>query len=219
MLIVLSGMGKTAQRIHPTSPSEFRRWLRDYHAKSDGVWVVFHKKSTGLPRMSYDESVEVALCFGWIDSRPSKLDSTRSMLWFTPRRPGSGWSRKNKERLRHLQARGLMHPAGRAKVAAAKADGSWTQLDQVERLIVPDDLAKALQAKPGAKSQFDGFPPSSQKTFSSGSPRRRNPARERCESKRLRAWRKWVEGPTIGILSFLPCRRVACSSAWHDCVG
>ncbi len=107
--------------------------------------------------------VEQALCFGWVDSRPAKLDDERTMLWFTPRKRGSGWAAPNKVRIARLTTTGLMHPAGLAVVEAAQADGTWTMLDAVERLEVPDDLAEALGAFAGATENWANFPRSAKR--------------------------------------------------------
>jgi uncharacterized protein YdeI (YjbR/CyaY-like superfamily) len=124
--------------------AEWRRWLRDNHDKAEGVWLVAYKAATGKARLSYEDSIPDALCYGWIDSLNRPLDQERTGLLFTPRRAGSGWSRTNKERISRLIKEGRMQPAGLAKIVAAKRDGSWTLLDSVEALEVPDDLRKAL---------------------------------------------------------------------------
>ena len=116
------------------------------------------RAGSGGPRISYEESVEQALCFGWVDSKGRSLDAERTMLWFAPRKRGSGWARTNKERIERLTAAGLMAPAGHAVIEAAKADGSWTLLDDVENLVVPDDLAAAFAAHPPAREHWDAFP-------------------------------------------------------------
>lgn len=122
-----------------------------------------YKKGTGKPRFDYDEAVEEALCVGWIDSKPNKLDEQRSMLWFAPRKPGSGWSRPNKERVARLMQAGLMHAAGLAKIEQARADGSWSALDAVEELQIPQDLLSALRALPPAEQHFMAFPRSAKR--------------------------------------------------------
>lgn len=144
--------------IHPETRAEWRAWLSVHHQREEGVWLITYKKATGKPRVEYDEAVEEALCFGWIDSKPGKLDEERSMLWFAPRKPGTGWSRLNKERVAKLIATGLMMPAGLAKIEAAKRDGSWNALDSVEALEIPPDLAAALAAYPNAAAHFEAFP-------------------------------------------------------------
>jgi uncharacterized protein YdeI (YjbR/CyaY-like superfamily) len=143
---------------HPLSRAAWRTWLAKNHTRAEGVWLISYKKATGKPRFEYDEAVEEALCFGWVDSKPGKIDDERSMLYFAPRKPGSAWARPNKERVERLIAAGQMMPAGLAKVEAAKADGTWTLLDGVEALEVPDDLAAALAALPPARTNWDAFP-------------------------------------------------------------
>lgn len=108
--------------------------------------------------MSYAKTVEEALAFGWVDSLPRALDSERSMLWFAPRKPRTGWSRINKARVERLIADGRMTAAGLAKVTAAKRDGSWTKLDAIESLTIPPDLAAALHAETHATEHFAAFP-------------------------------------------------------------
>lgn len=149
--------------VHPLSRAEWRAWLERHQTRPDGVWLVTFKKATGEPRVEYDEAVEEALCFGWVDSKPGRLDDRRSLLWFAPRKAGSGWSRPNKERVERLTAEGRMAPAGLAVVEAARADGSWNALDAVEALEVPDDLAAALAANGDAARTFDAFPRSAKR--------------------------------------------------------
>lgn len=144
--------------MQPLSRAEWRSWLLENHLRVQGVWLVSFKKGTGKPRIEYDESVEEALCFDWIDSKPNKLDDERSMLWFAPRKARTGWSRPNKERIERMLQAGLMHPTGLAKVEQAKADGSWTSLDAIEALQLPPDLAQALAAYPLAEQHFLAFP-------------------------------------------------------------
>lgn len=144
--------------IQPKTRAEWRAWLEQHHLQSEGVWVISYKKATGQPRLEYDEAVEEALCFGWIDSKPNKLDEQRSMLWFAPRRPGSGWSRLNKERVEKMIAAGLMTAVGFAKIKAAQEDGSWNALDAVEALEIPPDLDQALASYSSARQNFEAFP-------------------------------------------------------------
>jgi uncharacterized protein YdeI (YjbR/CyaY-like superfamily) len=148
------------ERVHAETRPEWRRWLAANHAGSPGVWLVSWKTVTGKPAVGYAESVEEALCFGWIDSLNRTIDDERTQQLFTPRRPGSRWSRSNKERIERLLADGLIEPAGLAAIEAAKASGAWTALDDVENLVVPDDLAAAFAAQPGAAEHWEAFPPS-----------------------------------------------------------
>lgn len=151
------------ERFHAESRDEWQRWLAHNHDTSDGVWLVSWKKSTGKPQVTYEECVEAALAYGWIDSTAGTLDDERSMLWFARRRPNSGWSRPNKERIARLEAAGLMAPPGKRAVEVAKENGSWTQLDDVWNLVVPDDLDAALAERKGAREQWDAFSPSARR--------------------------------------------------------
>ncbi len=144
--------------VHCKTRQNWRKWLEKNHARTEGIWLISYKKATGKPRIEYDEAVEEALCFGWVDSKPGKLDDERSMLWFAPRKNKTGWSKINKERVERLIKEGLMTPAGLAKVEAAKKDGSWAALDAVEALEIPPDLDKALAANPTAREYFEAFP-------------------------------------------------------------
>jgi uncharacterized protein YdeI (YjbR/CyaY-like superfamily) len=147
-----------AERVHAETREAWRAWLEANHRQTAGVYLVSWRKHTGKPTMPYGDSVEEALCFGWVDSVVAKLDADRSMLYFAPRKKGSGWSRPNKERVARLEAAGLLAPAGQAIIDAARADGSWTKLDDVENLIVPSDLAAALAQRKGATENWDAFP-------------------------------------------------------------
>ncbi|UYZ63400.1 YdeI/OmpD-associated family protein [Hymenobacter weizhouensis] len=142
----------------PDRPA-WRAWLAAHHQQPDGIWLILYKKASGQQRMTYDDVVEEALCFGWIDSLPRRLDAARSLLLITPRKKGSVWSALNKRRVAKLEAAGLLAPAGQAKIEAAKQDGSWQALDAVEALEMPADLAAALAANAEAQRHFAAFPP------------------------------------------------------------
>jgi uncharacterized protein YdeI (YjbR/CyaY-like superfamily) len=115
--------------------------------------------------LSYVEAVEEALCFGWIDGQVRGIDSTRYMRLLSPRRPKSVWSKLNKQRVQELMQAGLMTSAGLAAIETAKANGSWTILDAVEELEIPEDLASALTAEPDAARNFAGFPVTARKEY------------------------------------------------------
>ena len=155
----------TDDQVQPGSLAEWREWLAQNHGRGAGVWLVTWRAGSSGPRISYVESVEQALCFGWVDSKGRSLDDERTMLWFAPRKRGSGWARTNKERVERLTAAGLMTSAGLAVIEAAKADGSWTLLDDVENLVVPDDLAAAFAADPPAREHWDAFPRSARRAI------------------------------------------------------
>ena len=147
------------------SRQEWHDWLAAHHADSSGIWLVRWKKAASGPHVTYDDVVEEAIAFGWIDSLPRTLDEHRSRLLLTPRKPGSSWSKVNKERVARLEAAGALQPAGRAVVEGAKADGSWVALDQVETLTEPADLVEALAGRPGARRNWDAFPPSTRRAI------------------------------------------------------
>lgn len=144
-------------RVHAETAAQWRAWLAEHHGTSRGAWVVWWKRSTGRPAPTYEELVCEALCFGWIDSTSKGVDEERTMMWFTRRRPTSGWSRPNKVRLERLYAEGRMEPAGDAAVQAAKENGSWVRLDDVEALVVPPDLAAALAEREGAPGRWEAL--------------------------------------------------------------
>jgi uncharacterized protein YdeI (YjbR/CyaY-like superfamily) len=152
-----------ANSTHPTSRARWRAWLAKHHTRIDGVWLITYKKATAklggkFARVEYDEAVEQALCWGWVDSKVNKLDEERSMLWMAPRKPKTGWSKPNKERVEKMIAAGLMQPAGLAKIQAAKQDGSWSKLDGVEQLKIPPDLHKAFKQYKASATNFEAFP-------------------------------------------------------------
>ncbi len=151
------------ERFEPASRADWRSWLAAHAAMSTGVWVVTLKQSTGRAALSYDDVVEEALCFGWVDSKSKGLDDERTMVLLTPRKPGSGWSRPNKLRVEKLAAAGAMTPAGLAVIEVAKADGSWSLLDSVEALEAPADLLAALAASAAAAAAWQTFTPGAQK--------------------------------------------------------
>jgi len=150
-------------RVEIVSREALRDWLTANQGRAGSVWIVTWKTGAGRPHVPWGDVVDEALCFGWIDSLPRRLDADRSMLLLSPRKPGSGWSRVNKDKVARLTADGRMAPAGLAKVEAAKADGSWARLDAVDALAEPDDLVAALDADPAARANFDAFPRSSRR--------------------------------------------------------
>lgn len=139
------------------SRAEWRAWLEANHTQSESIWLCTFKRHHP-DYLSYEDIVQEALCYGWVDGLMNTRDADRSLLLLSPRRKKSGWSRPNKERVELLIREGKMTPAGIAVVERAKADGTWSMLDDVENLIVPEDLAQALAALPPAEEQFAAFP-------------------------------------------------------------
>ena len=149
----------------PSTRTGWRGWLASNLDRQEGLWIVYRKKSSSLDGPVYDDVVEEALCFGWIDSRVRRVDDDRVMQWFSPRREGGLWSAVNKERIDRLVSAGLMTEVGQAAIDRAKADGSWSQLDQVDALIVPPDLRTALDATPDAGVAYEALGDSAKKQY------------------------------------------------------
>ncbi len=132
-------------------------WLADHVDQTSGVWLVLAKKGTTEPtRLTYDEALEEALCNGWVDGQLARGNDGTFRRRFTPRRPGSAWSKRNVALAERLTGEGRMRPSGIAAVASAKADGRWdTAYAGQATIAVPPDLASALAANPLAQAMFD----------------------------------------------------------------
>ena len=144
----------------PVTRAAWRDWLARNGVREEGLWVVYRKKSSDLEGPLYDDLVEEALCFGWIDSRVQRVDDERRMQWFSPRRKGGVWSSLNKARIERLIGEGLMSAAGQRVIDEAIADGSWSQTDEVDALVIPPDLETALDVVPGTRDAFEALPDS-----------------------------------------------------------
>ncbi|MDJ0752797.1 MAG: YdeI/OmpD-associated family protein [Ardenticatenaceae bacterium] len=156
-------MKKQFAQVQVESRAAWRSWLAANYTQTEGIWLVTFKKHVKDKYLPYDDIVEEALCFGWIDSLPRKLDEDRTMLFLSPRRPKSPWSGLNKRRIEKIMAEGLMMPPGQAMIDQAKEDGSWSLYDDIEALVIPPDLAAALEANSAARKYFDRFSDSSKK--------------------------------------------------------
>jgi uncharacterized protein YdeI (YjbR/CyaY-like superfamily) len=149
--------------VTPKSRRAWRAWLQKHHATSTGVWLLFAKKHSKLPTVSYNDAVEEALCFGWIDGLMNPVDDTFYKQLFTPRKAKSMWAASNKQRVEKLIAAGLMTKAGLALIELAKKSGTWDALNDVEAITVPDDFLRALKRSAAAKKTFDAYTPSMKK--------------------------------------------------------
>jgi uncharacterized protein YdeI (YjbR/CyaY-like superfamily) len=139
-------------------PAELEAWLDETHASSNGAWLKIAKKGAAEPSVTYAEALELALCFGWIDSQKRGFDDQHFLQRFTPRRPRGRWSRINREKAEALIAAGKMRAAGLAEVEAAKADGRWEAVYEGQKTAqVPPDLQRELEAKPAAAEFFAGL--------------------------------------------------------------
>lgn len=137
--------------------SEWRAWLEENHDKSNGVRLIYYKKHTGKPRIPYDDAVEEALCFGWIDTTVHRLDDERYAQQFRPRNRNSVWAISNKRRVEKMIAQGKMTPAGMELVEAAKKSGAWKNAYGKPSGRVPTDMKKALEKDKKAMEFFRGL--------------------------------------------------------------
>ena len=136
---------------------EWHSWLEKNHKKSKGVYLIFYKVDSDKPSMRWEEAVKVALCFGWIDSTVKKLDHERRRQYFCGRKPKSTWSKVNKTHIVDLIKNNVMHQSGLDTINAAKDNGSWNALDDVENMIIPADLQLAFKKKPNAFENYLNF--------------------------------------------------------------
>lgn len=158
--MITSERYKNTLAISAPSWQDWRSWLEEHHSSASAVWLIIYHKSSRIPSVYYDEAVEQALCFGWIDSVPNKRDETSYYLYFAQRKPKSLWSKINKDRVEKLIKLGQMHRAGLELVTRAKEMGTWNALDTVDALHIPNEMAQLFQKNPLAKQHFEAFPPS-----------------------------------------------------------
>jgi len=154
---------KEIKIFYPESQTAWREWLEENHLSEQSAWIVFYKKQSGKKTISWSDAVDVALCYGWIDSKKIKIDHETSHQFFSKRKPKSTWSKINKDKIVQLTANGLMTEAGLRCIEIAKQNGSWTILDEVEQLIIPADLASELQKTANAMACFESLSKSAKK--------------------------------------------------------
>jgi len=151
--------------VYTPTRAAWREWLAANHDKSPGIWLVRYKVATKQPSITYDELVEEALCYGWIDGLARGLDAERHLQLLTPRKPKSVWSKVNKERIERLLAANLFAPSGLKTIEIAKANGSWSAIDDSEALVIGQDLADALAQNEAASTSFYGLAKSYKKAI------------------------------------------------------
>lgn len=139
---------------YPKTQKEWREWLQKNHRTKQSVWIVFYKKASSKPSLSWSIAVDEALCFGWIDSKKIAIDEEQSHQFFSKRKAKSTWSKVNKEKIERFIEQGLMTEAGFESIETAKQNGSWTILNEIDDLIMPEDLTLALNAKTNAMESF-----------------------------------------------------------------
>ena len=144
---------------------EWRNWLHKNHHLSKGVHLIFYRVNSKFESMRWEEAVQVAICYGWIDSTVRKLDEERRKQMFTPRKDKSVWSKLNKTYIEKLIKDDLMHESGLKKVEIAKKNGSWESLDAVENLEIPNDLELAFKQNKIALNNYNNFSPSYRKSY------------------------------------------------------
>lgn len=155
----------TKPELYFKNDTEWRAWLANNYDTSDGVYLILYKVETKQPSMRWEEAVQVALCYGWIDSTVKSLGDGKRKQYFCPRKKKSVWSALNKKYIKELVANELMHESGMAKINAAKKDGSWTALDDVENLVVPKDLQHAFDQNKIAFENYQNFAKSYKKGY------------------------------------------------------
>ena len=138
------------------SRDRWEAWLDEHHADSDGLWLKIAKKGSRIETVTQPEALEVALCYGWIDSQAKTFDGDYWLQRFTPRKPRSKWSRVNRQKVEKLIEAGRMKPAGLREVERAKSDGRWEAAYEAQsRATVPDDLRRELEKNEVARGFFD----------------------------------------------------------------
>lgn len=182
----MSNAATAIPEVFAADRAAWRAWLAANGETVPKIWLVYHKVASGIPSVRYAEAVEEALCYGWIDSRVSPVDDLRYKQVFTPRKPGSVWSKVNKARVARLSENGRITPAGLRLIEAAQRDGSWNALDASEDLQYPDDLLAALRDAPPAYENFLRFSDSAKK----------NALRRILCAKRSETRRKWIDTVT-----------------------
>jgi uncharacterized protein YdeI (YjbR/CyaY-like superfamily) len=143
----------------------WREWLAAHHGSASVVWLLLHKKHVAEPSVAYDEAVEEALCWGWIDGRTNRWDERSYAVRFTPRKPGSVWSESNIARVERMIAEGRMTPAGQALVDEAKRRGSWDEAASGRLEVTPPDLEEALAADPAAAARWRAWAPTHRRQY------------------------------------------------------
>ncbi|PWU00327.1 MAG: hypothetical protein C5B52_09185 [Bacteroidetes bacterium] len=148
---------------HATSRKEWRKWLQKNSQLEKSVWLIIFHKTSERKSVYYEEAVEEAICFGWIDSIGHKRDGESKYQFFAQRKPKSNWSKLNRERAEKMIAKKLMTPAGQALIDLAKKNGTWEALVDVQNSVIPQDLQKLFDKNNAAFINFQAFPPSSKR--------------------------------------------------------
>ncbi len=150
-------MEEALKTFYPKSNTAWQNWLKKNHQKEESIWLIYYKVKSNKPTIKYTDAVDIALCYGWIDSKQLPIDDEKHMQFFSKRKPKSVWSKVNKAKVERLIAEGRMQQAGMDSIGIAKNNGSWNILDDAENLIIPNDLEKEFKKYKNAKTNFLNF--------------------------------------------------------------
>jgi uncharacterized protein YdeI (YjbR/CyaY-like superfamily) len=154
---------KEIEHFYPETKQHWREWLQENHISEDAVWLIHYKKNSGKPSVAWTDAVDEALCFGWIDSKAVTIDTNSYKQFYTKRKPKSTWSQVNKDKVERLIAGGKMKKAGLKCIEIAKQNGSWTILDSIDALEIPEELELAFANYDGSKEKFEALSKSKRK--------------------------------------------------------
>lgn len=155
--------GPTVDKFYAEDRQALRKWFKENHSTSTGVWMIYDKKVSRKRTLTYDDIVEEAISFGWIDSLTRSLNDSQAMYYLSPRKPKSPWSKLNKDRVERLIKEKLITKAGLDAIERSKKDGSWDIYDAIEKLEVPEDLENELSNNKTARKNFENFSNSNKK--------------------------------------------------------
>lgn len=147
----------------PLNKEAWRDWLEVNHVTKDSIWLIFYKKKSPNPNLTWSEAVDEALCFGWIDSVKKTIDNERYKQYFSKRKAKSTWSKVNKDKVDFLMKQDLIVEAGYKCIDVAKSNGSWTILDAIDALVIPEDLEQAFKTRKGSKEYYESLSKSAKK--------------------------------------------------------
>lgn len=156
---------KETQEHYFKNDGQWRKWLYENHAQTEGIYLIFYAVSHENESMRWEEAVKVALCYGWIDSTVKNIGPGKRRQYFCPRKPKSVWSKVNKTHIKNLKADDLMHKSGHESIRTAKKNGSWTSLDDVENGVIPNALQEAFDKNPIAFTNYQNFTRGQRKSY------------------------------------------------------
>ena len=156
---------KGKKTVYAKTRKDWRKWLEKNHQSEQSIWLIIYHKKSKTQSVHYDDAIEEALCFGWVDSTANKRDEESFYLYFAQRKSKSNWSKPNRERVARMIKQGLMTPAGQTQIDLAKKTGTWDALSEVQNNLIPEDLQKLFNRNKSAFKNFQTFSPSSQRVI------------------------------------------------------